>query len=255
MTPEAQFRPRAGLDGSARPHPPSRRSASHGETPGPGQQTTSDKAAPLSFQMQKCYPPEQEPLTLPPPHTLPLPPGFPSQPSHPVSWFRKGTPGHHPGFLFGPHPTSSVLKCISHLSLSSPLPLAAPKPLSSFFLFFKKKNMFIDFRETETLICCLPYMLQLWIEPTNLGMCPDWESNPQDFGVRDDVRPPEPHQQGQASGSFHLDNQGQAFIVGSRVHRWVPLHPFLPTSRQSDHLNANLILSLSSNSSGVSHCF
>ena len=30
----------------------------------------------------------------------------------------------------------------------------------------------------------------------NPGMCPDWESNWQPFGLRDDTHPTEPHQSG-----------------------------------------------------------
>ena len=46
--------------------------------------------------------------------------------------------------------------------------------------------MFIDFRERETLIGHLPYMPRRGME-TQLGMCPDWELNPQPLGEWDDA--------------------------------------------------------------------
>ena len=39
-------------------------------------------------------------------------------------------------------------------------------------------------KERETLIGCLPHMLQLGMGPCSLGMCPEWGLNLQLFGVQ-----------------------------------------------------------------------
>ena len=58
-------------------------------------------------------------------------------------------------------------------------------------IFLKTLHIFIDFRERnidverETSNDCLPFVPQPGIEPHNLGMYPDGESDHQPFGVWD----------------------------------------------------------------------
>ena len=80
--------------------------------------------------------------------------------------------------------------------------------------------MFTDFRERgrgrgrekerETLIGCLPYTPLSGIGTSNLGVCPDWGSNPQPVGVLDTLQPTEPAGQGSVFFSQCPERGGRA---------------------------------------------